>query len=90
MDKFINFIDERVVQCDVPVVKDTFVDDGNLQIVARKFDRNTKCTFSGTNFVFIFSFPEWSYWPLLTPEVSYFITKNILNAMLHEMLTLGS
>ena len=41
MDKFINFIDEPVVQCDVPVVKDTFVDDGNLQIVARKFDRNT-------------------------------------------------
>ena len=29
----IDFIDEPVVQCDVPVVKNTFLDDGDKQII---------------------------------------------------------
>ena len=36
LDKAINFANESVVKCDVPVVKNTFVDDGNIQIVTKK------------------------------------------------------
>ena len=33
----IDFIDEAVVQCYVPVVKNTFVGVGNLQMITSKF-----------------------------------------------------
>ena len=40
MSQFINFSDEPVVQCDVSVAKNTFEDDGDIQIVTKMFDRN--------------------------------------------------
>ena len=40
-DKVIGFNDEPEVQCDVPVVKHTFVVNGDIQMVTKTFDRNT-------------------------------------------------
>ena len=54
--QFINFTSETVVQCDVPVVKNTFVDDGDIQKFTKHLVKNTKCIVSGTNFVYSFSF----------------------------------
>ena len=34
------------------IVKNTFVDDGVIQLVTNRLDRNTNCTVSGGNFVF--------------------------------------
>ena len=39
--KITNFNNEAVVQCDVPVVKNTSTDDDDIQIVTKIFDRNT-------------------------------------------------
>ena len=39
-DNVIDFTDKPVVQCDIPVVKNSFVDDGDTQIVTKNFDRN--------------------------------------------------
>ena len=36
-------------------VKNTFVDDGDIQPVTNRFDRNTCCTVSGSNVVYSFS-----------------------------------
>ena len=33
------------------IVKNTFVDDGDIQLVTNRFDRNTYCTASGGNFM---------------------------------------
>ena len=35
-------------------VKNSFVDDGDVQLVTNRFDRNTDCTVSGGNFVYSF------------------------------------
>ena len=43
-------------QCDVLLLKNTFVDDGVMQLVANRLDRNTYCTVSVGNFVYGFSF----------------------------------
>ena len=60
-DKIFDFIDKPVVQCHVPVVKNTFLDDVDKQIVTKKVDRNTSCTVSGTNFLYSFRFlKKWS------------------------------
>ena len=37
-------------------VKNTFVDDGDIQLVTNRFDRNTYCTVSGGSFVYSFRF----------------------------------
>ena len=55
-DKVTNLNDEPVVQCDIPVVKITFLDDGDIQKVTKNFDRTASCTVAGTNFVYSFSF----------------------------------
>ena len=42
-------------------VENTFVDDGDTQLVTNRFDRNTYCTVSGGSFVYSFSFlKNWS------------------------------
>ena len=41
----IDFIDEAVVQCYVPVVKNTFVGVGNLQMITSKFWCGARCIF---------------------------------------------
>ena len=35
-------------------VKNFFVDDGDVQLVSNRFDRNTDCTVSGGNFAYSF------------------------------------
>ena len=37
-------------------VKNTIVDDGGIQVVTNRFDRNTCCSGSGDNFAYSFSF----------------------------------
>ena len=37
-------------------VKNTIVDDGGIQVVTKRIDRNTYCTGSGENFAYSFSF----------------------------------
>ena len=39
-------------------VKATFVDDGDIELVTNRIDRNTYCPVSGGNFVYSFSFYE--------------------------------
>ena len=39
--KFISFIDEPVIQCDIPFEENSFADDGDIQIVTKSFDRNS-------------------------------------------------
>ena len=36
--------------------ENTFVDDGDIQLVTRKIDTNTNCSVSRDNFVYSFSF----------------------------------
>ena len=59
LNKVVNFTHEPVVECDVPVVKHTFVNDGNIQNSqkkkTKKIDRKTWCTVSETNFARFFS-----------------------------------
>ena len=39
-------------------VKNTFVDDGDIELVTNRFDRNTYCTVSGGSFVYSFRFKK--------------------------------
>ena len=40
-EKLNDFMNEPVVQCDVPVVKNTFIDDVDISMVTKKIDWNT-------------------------------------------------
>ena len=67
-DKVIHFTNEPSMWRSF--VKNTFVDDGDIQLVTNRFDRNTYCTV-----------PHWS----LSSKEFQFTTKNLQNALLHEM-----
>ena len=41
--------------------KHTLVDDDDIQIVTKDFDKNVLCTFSGTSLVYSFSFVLFSF-----------------------------
>ena len=50
--KVINFIKEPSMLRSF--AKNSFVDDGDVQLVTNRFDRNTDCTVSGGSFVYSF------------------------------------
>ena len=70
-------------------VKNSFVDDGDVQLVTNRFDRNTDCAVSGGNFVYSFLKNKIEafnliqpHWPL-NPKDFQVIIKNIQNSILH-------
>ena len=63
--------------------KNTFVSDGDLQMVTYKFDMDTLRTDSGSNFLYSFKFlTSWSV-------KFYSLLWLFQNAILHKMLNLG-
>ena len=48
-------------------MKNTFVDDGDIQLVTNRIDRNTYCIICGGNFVYIFSFKKIEPYSLIEP-----------------------